>query len=198
MLMLPSVLILLLAWTFGDILREELHTGHYLAGIFIGSVREYLLPIMFYIVAALTAFSTGSSWGTMAIMFPIAIPMVISFSQQPVPIQPNQLIMLFPVLGAVLSGAVFGDHISPISDSTILASTSSGAYHIDHVETQMVYSIPPLIAAGIAFVIAGLLFNLHWHYIVLISLTTGLLISFGLHSFFNYMRKRREALNKQK
>jgi Na+/H+ antiporter NhaC len=196
MLMAPSVLVLLLAWTFGDILREELRTGHYLAGLFTGSVREYLLPTMFFIASTLTSFSIGSAWGTMAIMFPIAIPMVISFLQQTVPVQPDQLSMLFPVLGAILSGGVLGDHVSPISDSTIMSSTGTGSYHIDHVETQLMYSMPPLIATGTAFIVAGLLIKATWYTSALISLTIGLTISFSTFTFINYLRKRKEGKNK--
>ena len=156
-LMTPAIIILLLAWTLGDILRVDLLTGQYLASIVVGAVPMSLVPLLFFATAAATSFAIGSSWGTIAILFPIAIPMLITLSALHAPVQLEQLPVLFPVLGAIFSGAVLGDHISPISDTTIMSSTSTGSHHIDHVQTQMIYAMPALLATGLAFLLAGLL-----------------------------------------
>ncbi len=100
---------------------------------------------MIFIVSAFIAFSVGSSWGTFAIMIPIAIPIATTLGL-PVPL----------FLAAAISGAIFGDHASPISDTTVVASMASACDHIDHVRTQLPYA---LLAAGIAtvfFLVAGL------------------------------------------
>ena len=154
--MVPSIMILLLAWTMGNLLREDLLTGSYLATILLGHITITLFPLLFYIVSFLTSFAIGSSWGTMAIMFPIAMPMLISFMGIALPAQLEQLPLLFPVLGAILSGGVLGDHISPISDTTVMSSASTGSNHIDHVRTQMGYAAPVAIATGLAFLVAGI------------------------------------------
>ena len=101
-----------------------------------------LLAPLIFIVSAFIAFSVGSSWGTFAIMIPIAIPIALSLGMPP------QLL-----LAAAISGAIFGDHASPISDTTVLASMASATDHIEHVRTQLPYA---LITAGIAA--AGFLF----------------------------------------
>jgi Na+/H+ antiporter NhaC len=105
----------------------------------------FLAPLVF-LVSAFIAFSVGSSWGTFAIMIPIAVPMAMTLGL-PAPL----------LLGAAVSGAIFGDHASPISDTTVVASMAAATDHIDHVRTQLPYA---LLAAGIAatgFLIAGLL-----------------------------------------
>ncbi|HLF67113.1 MAG TPA: Na+/H+ antiporter NhaC family protein, partial [Gammaproteobacteria bacterium] len=95
------------------------------------------LPFLLFVIAGLAAFSTGTSWGTFGIMLPLAAEIVMST-------EPS---LLLPAFSAVLAGSVFGDHCSPISDTTILSATGAGANHIDHVITQMPYA---LLIAGIA------------------------------------------------
>ena len=123
--------------------------------------------------------SLGSAWGTIAILFPIAVPMLIQFLgfSTPTPIQ--NLELLFPTLGAILSGAVSGDHMSPISDTTIMSSTSTGCHHIDHVTTQVAYGFPVVIATAIAFLAAGLLIDYPWWITLGSSLGLGVVFSFG-------------------
>ena len=156
MLMAPAMLILLLCWTFGDLLCQDLHTGNYLAQVLVGSIPLWLLPLLFFVVAGVTSFSMGSSWGTVAIIIPIAVPMLLSLSGITQPVELMSLSLLFPVIGAILSGAVLGDHISPISDTTVMSATSTGSYHIDHVYTQFVYVVPVFVGACVSFVLAGL------------------------------------------
>ncbi len=176
-LMAPAIIILLLAWTLGDLLRNNLLTGQYLANLMVGSVSLTMLPLMFFIAACTISFSIGSSWGSAAIMFPIAIPLIISFLHLETPTTLEQIPILLPVLGAVLSGCVAGDHISPISDTTVMSATSTGTPHMDHVRTQMTYAVPMILGTGFAFFVAGLLNTYSLVIVCLSSLSTGILLS---------------------
>jgi Na+/H+ antiporter NhaC len=137
--MLPAVYILLFAWAIVDLIGR-LETGTYLAGIVESSnMSTSWLPIILFLIAGIMAFSTGTSWGSFGILLPIAGDIAAA----------TDINLLLPALAAVLAGAVFGDHCSPISDTTILSSTGAGCNHIDHVMTQIPYA---LISAGIASV----------------------------------------------
>jgi tetracycline resistance efflux pump len=103
------------------------------------------LPLLFW-VAAFIAFSTGTSWGTFAIMLPIAVPAAMTMG-----------LPLAPFVAASLSGGIFGDHASPISDTTIISSMAAATDHIDHVRTQLPYAMAAGLAATVAFAIAGAL-----------------------------------------
>ena len=141
--LLPVALILLLALALGDV-TGELGTGRFMAQIVGENVPLLLLPALVFLVGAFTAFSIGSSWGTFAIMIPIAVPIAMNLDLPPA---------LF--LAAALSGGVFGDHASPISDTTVVASMAAATDHIDHVRTQLPFA---LVAGGVAllgFLIAG-------------------------------------------
>lgn len=174
-LMLSPLLMLILAATLGSLLRLDLHTGTYLANTLLGSLSITMLPFMFFIVSLLTSIITGTSWGSIALMLPIAIPMITSFVSTGTPLTPTQIPILFPVLGAIFSGSVCGDHISPISETTIMASTSSGTYPIDHTSTQFPYTIPAIISSALAFYLAGLLINQNPMTMVLLPLIAGLI-----------------------
>jgi Na+/H+ antiporter NhaC len=134
--MLPAIYILLLAWMLVGLI-DQLGTGQYLAGLVAAASLDpqWLVPIMF-VVASGMAFATGTSWGSFGILLPIA-GQVMSGVGEPG--------LVIPAMAAVLAGSVFGDHCSPISDTTILSSTGAGANHIDHVMTQLPYA---LTAAG--------------------------------------------------
>src|SRR5690625_7167884 len=112
--MVGAAIILVLAWTIGSII-ENLETGAFLAMLVEGNLPLWLLPAALFILACFMAFATGTSWGTFAIMVPIAVSIIGE-------IQPEWIL---PAVGAVLAGSVFGDHISPISDSTILSSVGA-------------------------------------------------------------------------
>lgn len=191
LLMLPAIVILILAWTLGDLLRHNLMTGQYLASIMIGSINKAMFPLIFFVISWLIAFSLGTSWGTAAIMFPIAIPLIISFLGLETPATIDQIPILFPVLGAVLSGAVAGDHISPISDTTVMSATSSGSHHMDHVRTQFTYAIPLSCSTALAFLVAGLLNSYNLWIVYGASIAIGILSSFILLSILNRFSKKR-------
>jgi len=135
--------ILVLAWTLGSICKD-LHTGNYLAGLIGDSISPALLPAMVFILGAVMSFATGSSYGTFAILMIIVVPVANTLGAP-----------LVITIAAVLSGGLFGDHTSPISDTTALASMGSGCQHIDHVSTQLSYALISGAIALVGFVMAG-------------------------------------------
>lgn len=138
--MVPADIILILAWTISGICRDLIGTGTFVGNAVAQSnMPVQLLPAIIFAVAGALAFATGTSWGTFGILIPIVT--IICNHTDPT--------LMFPVLGATLAGAVFGDHISPISDTTILASTGAGCNHLEHVSTQIPYAS---IVAGSSFV----------------------------------------------
>ncbi len=143
--LLPIAIILLLALALGDV-ANALGTGIYVANIVSGSIPPALLAPLVFLVSAFIAFSVGSSWGTFAIMIPIAVPIALTLGI-PAPL----------MLGAAISGAIFGDHASPISDTTVLASMASATDHIDHVRTQLPYALIAAAIASVGFLVIGLL-----------------------------------------
>ena len=142
--MIPIVLILLLAFLIGTVIKE-LGTANYIAT----QMQELhisitLLPALVFLVSALTAFSTGTSWGTFSIMMPISLGLAGTFD------------LYIPLMiGAVVSGGIFGDHVSPISDTTIISSMASGCDHIEHVRTQMPYALIGAFFATVLYLIFG-------------------------------------------
>lgn len=143
--MLPAIYILLLAWMIGSIIGT-LKTGEYLAALVESSnISPAFLPLLFFLIASLMSLATGTSWGTFGIMLPIAIETALV----------SDVNLLLPTLAAVLAGSVFGDHCTPISDTTILSSTGAGVNHIDHVMTQLPYAITAAIAAGLGYTVIG-------------------------------------------
>lgn len=131
----PALLILVLAWSLAAV-TEQLQAAEYLASFTQGSAAAWV-PLIVFVLAAGMSFATGTAWGTMALLTPITIQFI---AQLPVGPDPSSPIMLAGV-GAVLGGATVGDHISPISDTTIMSSMSCGADHIDHVRTQLPYAV---------------------------------------------------------
>jgi Na+/H+ antiporter NhaC len=155
--MLPAIVTLMLAWTFGHILSAELHTGEYLANILISSVSIVLLPSLLFITATLIAFIIGTAWGTATMLFPIAIPMVPAIlGMHHVPTL-AEIPILLPVLGGILSGCVAGNHISPIADTTIMSATSTRTPIMEHVRTQLPYAIPIIIVTALGFLLSAVL-----------------------------------------
>ncbi|MBI4418312.1 MAG: Na+/H+ antiporter NhaC family protein, partial [Ignavibacteriales bacterium] len=138
--MLLAMLILILAWSIGAV-TEEVKTAAYLVQILRGTIEPHWLPVLTFLIAALISFATGTSWGTMAIMMPLVIPLGHTLSLDAGMQGADLDIILHGVISSVLAGAVFGDHCSPISDTTILSSMASAVDHIDHVRTQLPYAI---------------------------------------------------------
>ncbi len=138
--MLPALVIMILAWSIGTV-TGELGTADFVVGATESWMTPALLPFLVFIICMFISFSTGTSWGTMAIMTPIGIPLAYSIGGLP---------LVHIVIGAVFAGAIFGDHCSPISDTTVMASIFAGSDHIAHVKTQVPYA---LLVAGISGVL---------------------------------------------
>lgn len=180
------MIILLCAWIFSSLMVNDLKSGEYVATLLGNSIHISLLPALCFALAALTSISVGSSWGTIAILTPLAIPTLLGFTHLTLPLAPEQLPLLFPLLGAIFAGAVAGDHVSPLSSTTIMSSTSSGAYHFDHVRTQFEYAAPALIASFCGYLLCGWLSIAYGPWIALvISLPMALVGCLVLLSLLN-------------
>lgn len=169
--MVIACTILVLAWSIGDV-TSDVNTAEFLVGVVSGRIPVVLLPIIVFIISSLIAISTGTSWGTMAIVTPLALPLAeaaIKTGADP--------IMLIITLSTVLSGAILGDHISPISDTTIMSSMASGADHLDHVKTQTPYAMVVAAISIICYIIVGLT---HWNPIIMIIIG-GVLVYLVIH-----------------
>lgn len=138
--MVTAIIILVLAWAIGGVIKE-LGTGEFLASRLSESLPMYLLPAMAFALSGIMAFATGTSWGTFSIMLPIATPLAAASGAG------TEFLLMS--MAAVLAGAVYGDHISPISDTTILSSTGASCHHIVHVNTQLPYAS---LVAGISMI----------------------------------------------
>lgn len=138
--MVPALLILTLAWSLA-ITTDELHTADYLSNLLSGNIHPFAIPVIIFILSAFIAFSTGSSWSTMAILYPIAIPTTYAVCTAAGLDDGHTLDILLNVIATVLAASVLGDHCSPISDTTILSSLASDCNHINHVRTQMPYAL---------------------------------------------------------
>ncbi|MCD5325170.1 MULTISPECIES: Na+/H+ antiporter NhaC family protein [Pontibacillus] len=144
--MLPAIYILVFAWMIGAIIGE-LETGEFLANQFESlNINPSYLPLLVFLVSGGMAFSTGTSWGTFGIMLPIAGNIAAN----------TDVSMFLPALAAVLAGSVFGDHCSPISDTSILSSTGAGSNHIDHVMTQLPYALISAGATAVGYMVYGM------------------------------------------
>ena len=142
--MLPAIIILIFAWTIGGVIGQ-LGTGEFLAHQVGVHLNPGWYPVIMFLLACLIAFSTGTSWGTFAIMVPIAIDFAVLLAPE----------IMLGMIGAALAGAVYGDHCSPISDTTILSSTGAQCDHIDHVATQLPYATVAAAAVAIGYVFYG-------------------------------------------
>ncbi|MGI9628189.1 MAG: Na+/H+ antiporter NhaC family protein, partial [Longimicrobiales bacterium] len=138
--MLLAMIILTLAWSLGGI-TEDLGTAGYLAQLLGGRVPLFLLPAMIFVTAGAMAFATGTSWATMAILIPLVIPLIVSLGGGTGFADGSQYTIFLGGVSAVLAGAIWGDHCSPISDTTVLSSTAAGCDHVDHVRTQLPYAM---------------------------------------------------------
>ncbi|PHS41506.1 MAG: sodium:proton exchanger [Robiginitomaculum sp.] len=136
--------ILVLAWSLGAV-GKDLGAPAYIAALIGGNIPAFLIPVIAFMVGGIISFSTGSSWGTYAILIPLVVPLAFQFD-----------ISMYVCIGAVLSGGLFGDHCSPISDTTILSATGAGCSHLEHVKTQLPYAVFNGICCLAAFVVAGL------------------------------------------
>jgi len=140
--MLLALVVLTLAWSIGAVC-SELHTADYVVGLTAGVLSPHWLPVLVFLISAAVSFATGTSWGTMGILIPLVIPIAhgLSVAAGHPAGDPVHTVVLVGTISSVLAGSVWGDHCSPISDTTILSSTASGSDHIAHVRTQLPYAL---------------------------------------------------------
>jgi len=138
--MFYAMIILVLAWALGGI-TEQLRTADFLVSVLGDTLPVQLVPFIVFVLAAFTAFATGSSWGSMGILVPLVIPLTWAVMKVNGYSGPDDMHILYSSIASVLAGSVWGDHCSPISDTTILSSMASGCDHIEHVRTQMPYAL---------------------------------------------------------
>jgi Na+/H+ antiporter NhaC len=150
--MLTAIVILVLAWALSAI-TGEMKTAFYIRDLMVGNVSPGLLPFITFIASALVAFSTGSSWSTMAIVYPTILPTAFLICADAQMAEPEMLGIFFNTVSCVLAGSVMGDHCSPISDTTILSSLATSCDHISHVKTQLPYAL----VVGVVAVVIGTL-----------------------------------------
>lgn len=150
--MMHVAIILILAWTLSTV-GKQLGAADYIAQQAQAGFPYWLVPAVAFLLSAIISFATGSSWGTFAIMMPLVIPTAFAIDAP-----------LYVSIGAVLSGGLFGDHCSPISETTILSSTGSGCDQFEHFRTQLPYALLNGVIALISYILAGL----YQHYIIFI------------------------------
>lgn len=175
-LMVLTACILALAWSLSTA-TKNMGLADFLISSLGDTIPFWIMPLMIFGLGMIVAFATGTSWGTMAIITPIAIPLVYSMTGDV-----NTALM---VPGIALSGAVFGDHCSPISDTTAMASIFSGADHIDHVKTQVPYGLTVAGVVGLMYLLVGI-FNLKPY----VFIPLGIIIMFGIAYFLNKINRK--------
>ncbi|MBP3438995.1 MAG: Na+/H+ antiporter NhaC family protein [Sutterella sp.] len=175
-LMLPANIILVLAWTLSGVCRDLLQTPLFVQSIVTAGGADWsiFLPAVIFVIAAFLSFSTGTAWGTFGILIPIVVPVVQA-------IEPGLTVV---ALSATLAGSVFGDHCSPISDTTILSSAGSGCNHIEHVSTQIPYSLLVAACATIGYLVAGFT-----HGSLVLSLGTAVCCLIGSILVLHFLRR---------
>ncbi|WAM51856.1 Na+/H+ antiporter NhaC family protein [Vreelandella venusta] len=146
---MPAIIILALAYSLNQ-LSKDMGTASYIVEATGGWLTPALLPAMTFLIAAVIAFSTGTSWGTFAIMMPLAVPLAFNFSSDM--LTP----LVYATVAAVAGGGVFGDHCSPLSDTSVLASTGAASDHIDHIKTQIPFALAVAVLSLAAYLLLGL------------------------------------------
>lgn len=193
-LMLPSIFMLIHAWTLGSILKQDLHTGDYIAHLFGLVVTVPAFPALCFIIAALISALIGSAWATIGLMFPIIIPMLQALLTLPTATTLSAAPLLLPIIGASLSGCVMGTHLSFIADNPIMSAASTGAHHLEHIKTMAWYVIPVGIATTIAYLVVGYYFALHGlHVSVALAIISGLIASISLLEFGQFFFGKKKS-----
>ena len=175
--MMTGLVLLIMAWAIADV-AGILQTAPYLISVLGDSLSPYTLPAIVYLLAGATAFASGSSWGVMAILMPLVIPLCWAVLQANGIADAAHMHILYSCIACVLTGAVWADHCSPISDTTVLSSLATGCDHMDHVRTQLPYAL----LGGVAAVLIGVLpagFGLPWY----LLLPTAAIVLVVVHRF---------------
>ncbi|MFA6263038.1 MAG: Na+/H+ antiporter NhaC family protein [Candidatus Babeliales bacterium] len=191
--MTGSAMTLLFIWTLSSMLSKDLQTGSYLAGIMASYMSLRLLPLIFFLMAALIATLMGTAWGTMTMLIPLGLSMLPTLIGVQTPLTMASTPLLFALIGAIVSGAVVGNHVSPIADVMLMTATSSGAYHIDVVKSQLSLSLPTVFSAACAFGLLGVLIQNHNSYIsAIMALSLGMTLNISLFHLLRWLWKRNQ------
>ncbi|MTI49090.1 Na+/H+ antiporter NhaC family protein [Sporosalibacterium faouarense] len=190
--LLITCVILVLAWSLGSV-TEQVGAADYLVSKISNNLPGGLLPIIVFAISCIVAFATGTSWGTMAIVLPLAVPLAVSYING----DPASATLMFATIGSVLTGSIFGDHCSPISDTTIMSSMASASDHIDHVKTQAPYAITGAILAIIAYLIVGALSDGTPGLPLVLSLIMGIVAIFLIVRFVGKSVAREDLIAEQ-
>ncbi len=183
--MIPALTILILAWALGGVCREMIGTGIFVSNFVSAAELSFrFLPAIVFIVAAFLSFSMGTAWGTFGILLPI-VSMLCAGS--------DGASVLIPSLGATLAGSVYGDHCSPISDTTILASTGAQCDHLRHVETQLPYATLVAAVCAVGYVVAGFVRN-PW---ITVAVSVALLLIVFIVLLFWQKRKNADTMSQK-
>jgi Na+/H+ antiporter NhaC len=181
--MVPALIILTMAWSIGTIIKSTPAEGGLGLGIYLSELVVesgfplFIIPAIVFILSAVMAFATGTSWGTFGIMIPIIMPIAVGLAQGKGLAQAELINSTFISITAVIGGAVFGDHASPISDTTILSSTGASCPHLEHVATQMPYAIFTAVCTLVGFIFGGIFMNdLAAWIAVLVTFVTGMIV----------------------
>ncbi len=177
--MLYVCIILILAWSIGSIIGD-LGTAHYLIGALSETLPMWIVPALIFVIAGIISFATGTAYGTMAILLPLVIPLSAAISGHH---NGNEIDSIYSYIvvcsSGVLTGAIFGDHCSPISDTTILSSMGAGCSLIDHVDTQIYYAVSIAAVVIFGYILAGFGLNVWIILIIEMAILVGILMLFG-------------------
>ena len=176
--MVPAMIILTLAWTLGDLVSDKLQAGVFVYNLMQGaSISTAILPVCLFLVGTGLAFATGTSWGTFGILIPIATSIFPEGSQ-----------MLVIAIASILAGAVCGDHISPISDTTIMASAGAQCNHVNHVTSQIPYAMLVAGACVVGYLVAGFTTNVVLTFVI--AIIALFIFIFITKYFYNFKAKK--------
>ena len=176
--MMLAMVILVLAWSLGAV-TETLGTAQFISGALEGNIAPQMLPVLVFAAAAGIAFATGTSWGTMAILLPLVIPLGATMTVAADFGGAGHYSILLGVISSVLAGSIFGDHCSPISDTTVLSSLASACDHVDHVRTQLPYA---LLVAAVGMVVGDI--PTAYGVSPWVSLAVGAAVLYGILRYF--------------
>jgi len=181
--MLFVVILLAFAWSIGGV-GDELDTAGYVSSLFVGNVPGFLVAFIIFAFSCVMTFSTGATWGTYAIMIPLAVPLAIAMD-----------ISVYACIAAVIGGGGFGNHCSPLADTAILSSAAANIRHTDHIKTQIPYSVTCASVACVGFLISGFVDNFVVPMIVVFVLF--FLAVFALNKLFGANRYSSEAIRSE-
>ena len=172
--MLFVVILLAFAWSIGGV-GAELDTAGYVSSLFVGNVPPFLIALIIFVFSCVMTFSTGATWGTYAIMIPLAVPLALAMD-----------VSVSACVAAVIGGGGFGNHCSPLADTAILSSAAANIRHTDHIKTQIPYSATCAGVACVGFLISGFIDN--WYVPMIVVLALFMVTVFVLNKLFGASR----------